>query len=69
MLGSRWHWCCRRATLDWLNKITDDSFRFFFGLEMELWRIVDSPVAPKFNIVSKPTTGGTRLHKLRGQGR
>lgn len=42
-----------RATLDWLNKITDDTFRFF-GLEVELWRIGDSPAAPKFNIVSKP---------------
>jgi hypothetical protein len=42
-----------RATLDWLNKITDESFRFF-GLEVELWRIGDSPAAPKFNIVSKP---------------
>jgi uncharacterized protein DUF4268 len=42
-----------RSTLDWLNKITDDSFRFF-GLEVELWRIGDSPAAPKFNIISKP---------------
>lgn len=42
-----------RATLDWLNRITDNSFRFF-GLEVELWRIGDSPAAPKFNIVSKP---------------
>jgi hypothetical protein len=42
-----------RSTLDWLNKITDDRFRFF-GLEVELWRIGDSPAAPKFNIVSKP---------------
>lgn len=42
-----------RATLDWLNKITDDTFRFF-GLEVELWRIGESPAAPKFNIVSKP---------------
>ena len=42
-----------RATLDWLNKITDDSFRFF-GLEVELWRIGTSPAAPKFNIISKP---------------
>lgn len=44
-----------RATLDWLNKITDEKFRFF-GLEVELWRIGDSPVAPKFNIVSKPNS-------------
>ena len=42
-----------RSTLDWLNKITDESFRFF-GLEVELWRIGESPAAPKFNIVSKP---------------
>jgi len=42
-----------RSTLDWLNRITNDSFRFF-GLEVELWRIGTSPAAPKFNIVSKP---------------
>jgi len=42
-----------RATLDWLNEITREDFHFF-GLEIELWRIGDSPVAPKFNIVSKP---------------
>jgi len=42
-----------RAALDWLNEITDNRFNFF-GLEVELWRIGDSPIAPKFNIVSKP---------------
>ena len=42
-----------RSTLDWLNKITDESFSFF-GLGVELWRIGESPAAPKFNIVSKP---------------
>ncbi|MDW7774360.1 MAG: DUF4268 domain-containing protein [Desulfobulbaceae bacterium] len=42
-----------RATLDWLNEITDDRFNFF-GLEIELWRIGNSPLAPKFNIISKP---------------
>lgn len=42
-----------RSTLDWLNRITDERFRFF-GLEVELWRIGHSPPAPKFNIVSKP---------------
>lgn len=42
-----------RAALDWLNEITDERFRFF-GLEVELWRIGDSPAAPKFNIVAKP---------------
>lgn len=42
-----------RAAVDWLNEITADEFRFF-ALEVELWRIGDSPAAPKFNIVSQP---------------
>jgi len=42
-----------RAALDWLNEITDERFNFF-GIEVELWRIGDSKIAPKFNIVSKP---------------
>jgi hypothetical protein len=42
-----------RAALDWLNEITDSRFNFF-GLEIELWRIGESPIAPKFNLVSKP---------------
>jgi hypothetical protein len=44
-----------RAALDWLNEITDERFRFF-GLEVELWQIGDSALAPKFNIVSKPNS-------------
>ena len=49
-----------RAALDWLNEITGEKFSFF-GLEIELWQIERPPVAPKFNIVSKPngwTKGG-----------
>ncbi len=42
-----------RSTLDWLNRITDETFRFF-GVEVELWRVGASPAAPRFNIVSKP---------------
>ena len=42
-----------RAVLDWLNEHTDESINLF-GLEIELWRIGNSPVAPKFNIISKP---------------
>jgi len=42
-----------RAALDWLNEITDDRFQFF-GLEIELWQIGDSPMAPKFNLIAKP---------------
>jgi hypothetical protein len=42
-----------RAALDWLNEITGEQFSFF-GVEIQLWRIGASPIAPKFNIVSKP---------------
>jgi len=42
-----------RASLDWLNQHTDEKI-VFFGLEVELWKIGESPPAPKFNIVSKP---------------
>lgn len=55
------------AALDWLNKITDADIRFF-GIEVELWRIGDSPPAPKFNIVSKPNdwtkSASKEKHKL-----
>lgn len=42
-----------RAALDWLNEVTGSNINFF-GLEIELWKIGDSPVAPKFNVSSKP---------------
>lgn len=42
-----------RAVLDWLNRITPEDYRFF-GVEIEVWRIGDSPDAPKLNVVSTP---------------
>ena len=42
-----------RAALDWLNRITADGFHFF-GLEVELWKIGESAIAPKFNVICKP---------------
>jgi hypothetical protein len=42
-----------RAALDWINEITGERFNFF-GLEIELWRIEGSPIAPKFNVVCQP---------------
>lgn len=41
-----------RAAIDWLNtKIPDVNF---FGVEVELWRIGSSDLAPKFNVVCMP---------------
>lgn len=42
-----------RAALDWLNELGSERLRCF-GLEIELWKIGNSPVAPKFNVVCKP---------------
>jgi len=42
-----------RATLDWLNRITDDIVNFF-GVELEILRIGESDPAPRFNVISRP---------------
>ncbi len=42
-----------RAAVDWLNQISGDELQVF-AIEIQLWRIGDSPVAPRFNIVAKP---------------
>lgn len=42
-----------RAALDWLNEMSSDEHRFF-GLEIELWRIGESDIAPRFNVVASP---------------
>jgi len=41
------------AALQFLNDNTIDALRFF-GVQIELWRIDDSPLAPKFEVVAKP---------------
>lgn len=42
-----------RAAIDWLNQATTSDFNFF-GVEIELYRIGDSPLAPSFNVIAKP---------------
>ena len=41
------------AALEFLNENTTDNLSFF-GVEVELWRIGNSPLAPKFEVVVKP---------------
>jgi hypothetical protein len=52
-----------RKVLDWLNDNTPDTISFF-GLEIELWRIGDSPPAPRFNVICEPN----ELTKLERSG-
>ena len=42
-----------RQAIDWLNEHTDEEINIFL-CKIELWRIGDSAVAPKFQIVSSP---------------
>lgn len=42
-----------RKAIEWLNDHTDDECSFFL-VEIEVWRIGDSPMAPKFNVVEPP---------------
>lgn len=42
-----------RAAIDWLNRIANRSVQFF-ALEVELWKIGESPAAPRFNVICKP---------------
>jgi hypothetical protein len=44
-----------QATIEWLNDMTGDGLNLF-GLEVELWKIGDSLIAPKFNIAARPNT-------------
>jgi hypothetical protein len=41
------------AAFEFLNQNTTDDLNFF-AVEIELWRIADSPLAPSFKVVCKP---------------
>ena len=56
-----------RAALDWLNEITPEEFSFF-ALEIELWQIGDSPMAPKFNVVSHPNAWTKTVSRISPNG-
>lgn len=42
-----------RAAIEWLNNHSDEDIHFFL-IEIELWQINDSLLAPKFSIVEQP---------------
>jgi len=42
-----------KRAVDWLNEHTDEGVNFFL-VEMELWRVDESPYAPKFQIMCEP---------------
>ena len=42
-----------RKTLNWLNENTHDDFQFF-GVQLEVVQVENSPCAPKFNVIVTP---------------
>ena len=42
-----------KQAIDWLNENTNIKINFFI-IKIEAWKIWDSEIAPKFNIISKP---------------
>lgn len=51
-----------KQAIDWLNENTNAKINFF-AINIELWRIGDSPYAPKFNVISKPNNWAKALKK------
>jgi hypothetical protein len=55
-----------RQALDWLNEHTDDQ-TYFFLIKMEAWRIGNSNIAPKFNVVSQPNDWAKAIKASEGK--
>ena len=51
-----------RAAIEWLNNNSGDDINFFL-IEIELWQINDSLLAPKFNIVEEPNNWVREIKK------
>jgi hypothetical protein len=51
--------------LDWLNERTDDEVNFF-GVELEVVKIGDSPPAPVFRVVAQPNDWQKALKRPQG---
>lgn len=51
-----------KAAIEWLNNHSDEDINFFL-IEIELWQINDSLLAPKFNIVEEPNNWSKEIKK------
>ena len=55
-----------KRAIDWLNEHTDENINIFV-IQMEVWRIGDSPYAPKFQIIAKPNDWAKVVKKTTSQ--
>lgn len=58
-----------KQAIDWLNEHTDKNINIFL-VKLELWKIGDSALAPKFQIISQPNDFVKSLHdqKTKSEG-
>lgn len=56
-----------RQAIDWLNEHTDENIEFYL-LRIELWQIENSPLAPKFEMISKPNDWAKAVKESVGRG-
>lgn len=55
-----------KQAVDWLNEHTDQKINIF-AIQMEVWRIGDSPYAPKFQVIAKPNDWAKAVKKVTSQ--
>lgn len=56
-----------KQAVDWLNEHTDQKINIF-AIQMEVWKIGNSPYAPKFQIIAKPNDWAKAVKKVTNQG-
>ena len=54
-----------RQAIEWLNQNTGVKIGFFL-VEIELWQIDDSAIAPKFNVVERPNAWAKQMKNVAG---
>ena len=52
-----------RQAIEWLNQHTDSNLGFFL-VEIELWQIDDSAIAPKFSVIERPNDWGKQMKSI-----
>ena len=55
-----------KQAVDWLNEHTDSKINIF-AIQMEVWKIADSPYAPKFHVIAKPNDWAKAVKKVTAQ--
>ncbi len=55
-----------KQAVDWLNEHTDSNINIF-AIQMEVWKISNSPFAPKFQVIAKPNDWAKTVKKATSQ--